>query len=113
MAGLNNKAVNTFIVAIVTVIVLFAAYTAIYPTAAEAGDAMNDSNQCSDASCFYNASRSIACTANNVTAGDTASCTTANSIPLSGLFSGTGVLFIIIAAALMIGIVLGFIRKKN
>ena len=110
--GVNT--LNSAILVIVVLVVLFAAYAAIIPEAQTAGDSLNDSNRCESVSCFYNATRTTtACTANNATAGDTVICgTQANSIPLGGLFSGTGVVFVIVMAALLIIVVKGFMKAK-
>lgn len=93
----------------VGVVVLFTALAELYPEAASAGDQLNESNMCSSAGCFYNASRtSIPCTANNLTSADTTTCSTAygsTGFPLSGLFAGAGVLFVILAAGVLIFVI--------
>ena len=109
---ISTAMINTAILSIVLLVVLFQLYASLVPTAQIAGDGLGDEALCGDVSCFYNSSRDTACTANNVTTGDTTACTTVNSVPLGSLFAGTGVIFIIIMAALVIIVTKSFMGKK-
>jgi len=109
---MNDLHKNKYVGIFVGIIVLFSIIAVLYPEAESAGNSLNDSNMCSEAGCFYNSSRTVECTANNVTAGDTTLCTTgygAEGFPLSGLFAGGGVLFVIIAAGMLFVV----IKKRN
>lgn len=108
---LSTSVLNSAVLAIVLLVVLFQIYASVIPTAQTAGDSMNASNQCGSASCFYNASRAVHCTAHNLTVNDTTPCASPNVIPLSGLFSGQGVVFVIIMAALIILITKSFMKE--
>lgn len=104
---------NTAILAIILIVVLFQSYAEIMPEAQDSGDTLGDEYQCETAAsttCFYNASRAIACTENNETAGDTTVCTSYEAIPLGGVFSGTGVIFVVVMAALLILVVKAFLH---
>jgi len=102
---------NTAILAIVLLVVLFQLYAELIPEAQASGNALNDSNLCGSAGCVYNASNAQVC---QVAVGNFAGCgQTATSIPLSSLFAGTGIVFIIIMAALLILVVLAFMPSKG
>lgn len=110
--GIN--VVNTAILAIIVLVILFQAFATIMPTAQTAGNLLNASNQCSQAGCAYNAS--LTQCFNNDTSGALGVCTALGTgtagAPLAGLFAGTGVIFVIIMAALLIIVVKGFMSKK-
>ena len=97
----------------ILVIVGFSLVAALYPEATAATDSVNASNMCASASCFYNASRTTdACTTTNTTPDDTTLCASAGqgaAFPLSGLVAGGGVLFIVIAA----GLLMMYLRKSR
>ena len=106
---LGTNMLNTVVLGIVVLVVLFASYAAIIPEAQTAGDSMNDSIRCVDVGCVYTAS--LTCI--NGTGVSNITCQEqAQSIPLSGLFSGTGVIFVIVMAALLILVVKGFMSSK-
>ena len=111
--GIN--VINTAILAIIVLVILFQAFATIMPTAQTTGNAMNATNQCEAAGCFYNTTNTVAvCTGNsNASQGIcTALGTGTVGTPLAGLFAGTGVIFVIIMAALLIIVVKGFMSKK-
>lgn len=93
------------------IIVLFAGLAALYPEADSAGDSLSASSLCSTNGCYYNVSRTTACTANNVTYLDTTPCTNSSGedgFPLNSLLVGGGVIFLILAA-----VVIGYIIKHH
>ena len=108
-AKLNQTILNTALLGIVLLVVLFQIYANIIPDAQSAGDTMGDSARCSAAGGFYNISQNLCL--NGTTPADTA-VVSYSAIPLSGLFSGTGVVFIIIMAALVVLIVKSYVSKK-
>lgn len=112
--------INTAIIALIVIVVLFLIYATVLPEAQTAGDSMNASNRCADVGCSFNASGSPNATINddlclsgsansNITCGSTKSFA---ALPLSGLFSGTGVVFVIVMAALIILIVKAYLKKQ-
>ena len=113
---LNSNMLGTVIFGIVAIIILFSAYSTIVPTAQEAGDSLNESNRCVTVGCVYNLTKlsgdSIDCYTANGDA-DNSSCSAPNEVPLSSLFSGSGVVFIIIMASLIIVIVRTYIKGKK
>ena len=96
---------------IVGLLILFSIASALLPEAQSAGDGLSDTNLCNNNGCFYNATQATPCTAS---AGDQATACPqgTSSFPLSSLFSGTGVLFLIISAALVF-LVLGSVYNKR
>ena len=100
----------------ILVIVGLSLVAALYPEASDATDSVSDEGMCTAAtSCFYNATRGtvFTCTANNLTPQDTTVCADpgyANGgFPLSGLVAGGGVLFIVLAA----GLLMLYIKKSK
>jgi len=105
---MSTKLVTGLMVGIFVIIIIFQAWAAIMPEAQTAGDSMNNSVACTAAGGFYNVSE-VDCQVNttNVTSIDY------SPIPLGGLFSGTGIVFIIIMAALIIWVVKGAMPPKK
>ena len=95
------------VVFVVLIVLFLSIYAALVPEAQTSGDALGDEALCGDVGCFYNASRTGAalgnytCSANNVSI-DENDCATINTIPLGSLFASTGVVFVVIMAALLI-----------
>ena len=117
---LSTSVLNSAILVIVILVVLLSVYSAVVPEAQTAGNSMNDSNRCASVGCSWNdtglleASQGVTCynTSTYILPG-AAQCPEQNtSIPLSGLFSGTGVIFVIVMAALLILVVKGFMSSK-
>ena len=106
--GINTAFVNKAIITILVIVLLFSIYSAIIPEAQTAGDEMNDSNRCTDVGCYYNITDPY-CHVNTTNA--TVCQAPAYSIPLSGLFSSSGIVFLIIMAALLVFLVKGLLAK--
>ena len=98
-----SKKIAPMIALFIGVVILFSAIAALYPEAADAGDQLNASNQCSKASCFYNDSRTAVCTTVNTTPDDTTACRGSGDVgvPLGSLFAGGGIVFLLLAAVLL------------
>lgn len=90
-------------------VVLLAIVAELAPEAREAGDELNDSNICNNNGCFYNSSTSVC----QVNSSNTAGCENANSVPLGSLFGGSGVVMVLIMAAVFIGIIYAVRLKKK
>ncbi len=75
---LSTSTLNTAILAIILLVVLFQVYAELVPEAQTAGDTLCNSG-----------------------------------VPLGGLFNGTGVVFVIIMAALLILVVVSFMPSKG
>jgi len=115
---LNVKVLNTAILVIVLVVVLFQVFAGIVPEAQSAGDEMNNSNRCADVGCAWNTSSTwlefgASCAINSSPEGNATACPHAYTVPLQGLFSGKGVVFYIIMGMLIILIVKSFIKGKK
>ena len=106
---LTSKILTSFVIGIIVLIVLFSAYAAILPDAQSAGDSLGDAQRCSDATGFFNITQD-ACLTNSSPTGTSQSFA---AIPLSSLFSGTGVAFVIVMAALIILVVKSYISGKK
>ena len=113
MKKLNTGVITAAVSAIVFILILFTAYSVIVPTAQTQGDELGDEARCGDVGCFYNATGGITgeeCysdTNYNVSCADPLG----QGIPLGGLFSSSGIVFVIIMAALLIVIVRSQLKK--
>ena len=114
-AGKFSTGTITFaVMAIIIIVVLFSLYAALVPEAQTAGDSLGDAARCADVGCYYNetsinATSGILC---ETTQASGAACTVGHqSIPLGALFSGTGIVFVIIMAALLILVVRAYLNK--
>ncbi len=106
---ITTKHINTAIIGLLVLVVLFKVLAAVVPLAQAEGDALGDQGQCESLGCFYNASVASECLVseplqNETCAGDY----NAAKIPLSSLFSGSGVVFIIIMVAFLVIVVRAF-----
>lgn len=113
---LKSGIINTAILVIILLVVLFSIYAELIPEAQSAGSAMNDSNRCIAAGCFPNTNHSTFTCINDsaLNATEVGECANRiNPIPLSGLVNGTGVVFIVIMAALFILVIKGFLKSKK
>ena len=84
------------------------------PEAQSAGDEMNTSNRCATVGCFWNDTDTsiTAADCRATVANDSAACAAkAQTIPLAGLFSGQGIVFLIIMAALVVVIIRSIMPK--
>lgn len=108
-AGITTKIISSAILALIVLVVLFNVYAQIIPEAQGAGDSLGDSARCSAAGGFFNESQS-ACL-NGTNPADTAGVTF-STIPLSGLFVGTGVVFVIVIAALVVLVVKSLLTQR-
>lgn len=113
-AKINASVIEKAIMSLIVLVVLFVAYGTIMPTAQSAGNSMNQSNQCTAAGCTWNSSITLSC--RNATGNESATSTCASGqhvVPLSGLFSGTGVVFLIVMIALILLVVKSYLPKKG
>ena len=101
----DTNAIVKYGMIFILVIVGFSLFAALYEPAADAGDRLGDEGMCSNAACFFNDSRTVTCTNDNTTADDTTGCTASNyypgGFPLSGLFIGGGLIFLVLAASIL------------
>lgn len=111
-ASIEKKAMP-IILTLIIIVILFKAYAAIIPEAQTAGDSISDSEICSDGGGYYNLSGPIdGITCYNETPHNVnSSAVDVNYIPLSGIFSSTGVIFALIMAGLVMLIIYGVFKK--
>ena len=107
--GLNAKWIVTILISIVVVFYLVGA---ILPEAQEVGDTFGVDNQynCQAVSCYWNASATDCVSNNSATSTD---CTeTIPRIPLSGLFAGSGVVFLLVSICVLLWVI-ALVRKNK
>lgn len=102
--------IESIVLMIILVIVLFSMYSSLVPEVQSAGDSMNDSNRCADVGCAWNdtsyTSHGFACVINSSLEGNATACGESTEIPLSGLFSGKGIMILLV----MVGLLLTVLR---
>lgn len=114
-AKFNTALVTVAVIGIVFLVILLTVYSVLIPEAQTAGDSLNISVRCADAGCFYNTSNDnstvgVSCIESSALTNNTCA-TQLDAIPLATLFSGTGVVFVIIMATLIILIVRAYLKK--
>lgn len=88
----------SIIVLLIIVIVAISVAAVLIPQAGIAGDSLNASNRCASEGCFFNATTDLC---QDASASPTA-CPVGTTVPLSGLFSSNGVVFVIIMASILL-----------
>lgn len=110
MSNKLNNAINVATVVIVLLAVIFSAFALLVPEAQTAGSALNDTGRCEAAGGTY---------CNNMTTPFCYTDTNCNvtqaytQVPLGNLFSGTGIVFVIVMAALLILVIRSFMPGKK
>ena len=107
---ITTSVLNTAILTIILLVVLFQVYASLVPTAQAAGDSMNASNNCVAQGCYWN-STGVSGAECQVADSDLTGCAVTTTIPLNTLFAGTGFIFVIIMAALIVLVVKSFLQK--
>ena len=103
-----GKTVEKGAILVILVVVLSLIFAQLVPEAQTAGDSLNESNRCEALGCFFNT------TDNSLTASDCRENSTnvsfqcpnavGDGIPLSGLFKGSGIVFLLIMVFLLLTI---------
>ncbi len=109
--GMGTKIFGGVVLGLIVLTVLFSVLADMIPVAQSAGNAMNDTNVCEAVGCSFNATEAVQCrdaTNNSVVCSEGSS-----SIPLSGLFTGTGVVFIIVMAFFLLLVVTALLTRKK
>ena len=110
-----EKKISPIIMVVITIVILLSSAVVLFPIFEDS--APSNSNLCSNAGCFWNASRAVDCTGTNVTAGDTTECTVVGfEQPLGSLFERGATLALIFGAVvimLTISLLAVHIRKKR
>lgn len=109
---LTTAGVQSAILVIVIIVVLFSVYAAMIPEAQTAGDSLNDSNRCADVGCTWNAS-TPQCTNQSNQSGAGVCTESAYALPLGGIFGSTGVVFVVLMAMLLIVVIVGLLKSAK
>ena len=117
---LNKGFLEGAIVFVVLIVLFLSIYAVLVPEAQTSGDALGDEAQCARANCFYNVTRltvgdgsNISCSATSVFGNDSIACASVNELPLSTLFGSTGVIFVVLMAALLIVLIGGALASMK
>ena len=102
---LNGNTAQKSILVLVTIVLIFAIYSAVVPEAQSSGDLLGDATTCGH---YWNSTSEV-CQLNSTDA----TAQDYNSIPLNSLFSSSGLVFVIVMVALLIMIVRGLLKGKK
>lgn len=102
--AMNWGILNSVLVTLLVIVVLFSAYAAITPDVQTSGDSLNASNRCESVGCVYNDTYTVECR-NNISVESIGCQADAQSIPLSGFFGSNGIVFLIVMAMLIVLVV--------
>ena len=114
-----GKTVEKGAILVIIVVVLFLIFAALVPEAQTAGDSLtvNISNRCINAGCDYNATdtsnSTIDCKADSSVNASRCLKTIKDAIPLSSLFGGSGIVFLLIMVFLLLTILKTVLPKKE
>lgn len=109
-AKLKSGILTTVVMSIILIVVLLQVYAEVVPEVSDGGDALGDSARCADRGCSWNTSNEICYATSNYSA---ATCSAdSQTIPLAGLVGSSGIVLVIIMAALLILIVKSSMNKK-
>lgn len=92
------KMIVGLVVILISIVIILAVSEVIIPEAQSAGDSLNETNQCARVGCLFNTSNNVC----QVGVDDSSGCGVNTTVPLSGLFSGGGVVFVIIMASILL-----------
>lgn len=104
--GALQSKVNTMVMVLIVIVVLFSTLAAMIPVAQDTGDSLTDEGACEDEGHYWNTSTEV-CQYNstNTTAMDY------SSVPLGNLFGGNGIVFIIVMAGILILVIMSVMRQ--
>ncbi len=114
-----NKTIQGGAIIVITVVVLLSIFSSLVPEVQTAGDSLNVSNRCAAVGCFFNetdnANTSVAadCRTNSSITGQACSDPLGQGIPLSGLFSSSGIIVLLLMVALVFIIISTVLPKKS
>ena len=104
---LTTNLIGYGIVAILVIVILFKLLAVLVPEAMTSGDELT-TNPCELAGGYWN----LTDTSCDVSASNT-TAVSYGEIPLASLFSGSGVIFIIVMVSFLLIVVYGFLSKKK
>ena len=109
--GQIGKKINTIVIIIVSIVVLFQLFATLVPEAQTAGETLSDTSVCNNAGCFFNdtahstpSGQFLGCRDNSSIEGNATGCTVAlQNIPLSSLFGSSGIVILLLMVFLFLG----------
>lgn len=108
--GQIGKKIEVVVIIILTIVVLFEIFTGLIPEVQSAGDELGDANRCSDAGGSFNVTQALCL--NGTSPADTAQVSF-DAIPISSIFSGTGIIVLLLMVGLLIGILRVVLPKRK
>ena len=114
----KGKVISTVLAVIIGIIILISIFAALVPELNNAGDQLNESNQCDGlSSCIFNATNNSVSPCRDTTNQSVVCASGGNQdVPLGGLFGSNGVVVLIVLALLIIivfGILIGRMKMKQ
>ena len=107
--GQIRTKINTVLIVIITIVVLFQVFAALVPEAQSAGTQLGDAERCSVGGGFFNSSQSLCLNGTGVVDTDLVAF---EAIPISSLFASSGVVILLLMVALLL-IVIKVVRPTR
>ncbi len=99
-----GKKLTGVLTIIITIVILFNLFSSLMPEVQSAGTELQDSDICAESGCFFNSTLTPSCVINSSQEGTGFCQNDFNTIPLSSLFSSTGVVVLLLMVFLLIGV---------
>ena len=108
---ISKTGITSIIFGLILIVVIISVIGSLTPTLQDAGDALNDSNQCAARGCYWNltGANTSLCEVDDATIS---LCTDEAPIPFSGLFAGSGILILVLIAGVFLYIFYALKFKK-
>lgn len=116
-AQIGSK-LTPIIAIIVTVVVLFLVFQTLVPEVQTAGERFSDETKCGESGCFFNSSLTPFCQTNSSPQGfggnsSVACLNSIQTVPLASLFSGSGIVVILVMVFLLLIVIRLVIPKRK
>lgn len=104
-----RQRINVIVGIIITIVVLFSLFQTLVPEAQSAGNQLSDATRCSDAGGFLNATQALCLNGSNQ---EDTTVVAFSAIPIASIFSGTGVVILLLMVFLLL-LILGMVLPRR
>jgi len=97
-----SKGVNTAVIIIVSIVILFQLFASLVPEAQSAGDEFSDATRCGDSGGNFNVSQALCL---NGTNPEDTFVVSFEAVPLSSLFGSSGIIILLLLVFLLLAVI--------